>query len=371
VTVKVYNATTSTYLNITETTNSTGWVRFTLNSGNYTFKAFWEDVSVGNLSNVVVSQNIVLTPFTLELTHMRIVVEDEGKPPKRLSFIDLKLETEYELVPKSFRTNATGTWEIYNLVVNVSYVIEAKRYDLLLPGTPIQNKTFRSDWNNITIVAPTYTMLVHVLDSQNDPADDLDLLAYEWSSGITGEPAQRETTNYDGNVTLSLTFGRYRLRLYNDTTFLNEVTVDLIENQSLVVSCDVYNVNLSVRVVDYFGQPIPNVLVVFQRKINSNYQTTETQTTGADGIAYFDYIIGGDSRVYVSVAGRPSETQYLYLVGPSRNMVFKMDRYVAFVGYALETSQFLTIILLLILIVAFIIASKFKRLPRLLQKRKK
>jgi len=366
VVVKVYNATTNTYLNVSGETNSSGWIRFLLNSANYTFKAFWKDVEVGVLSNKNVSQTPLLT-FTLQLTNLQIVVEDEMGD--RLSFIDLTLETKYEV--ESFRTNATGTWEIYNLFTNMSYSVEARRYNLLIPGTPIKNLTVSLPWNNATIVVPTYTLFVQVRDSYDANASGLNVRAYEWSSGI-GEPFQSKLTDSSGKVTLSLTFGRYRLRLYSDTVFLNEVTVDIVQNQSsLVVHSDVYNVDLSVLVVDYFGQPIPNAFVEFQRKVNSDYQTAKTQTTGADGIARFNGITGGDSRVYVSVAGSPSETQYLYLTGPTRNVVFKMDGYVAVAGYVLETGQFVTIVVLLIVVVAFIIASNYKRLTRRLQRRGK
>jgi 5-hydroxyisourate hydrolase-like protein (transthyretin family) len=257
------------------------------------------------------------------------------------------------------------------MFTNISYLIEALRYGFLF-NTTLTPPLPTQAWNNITITAPKYTMSIHVTDSHDASALGLKVEAFEWSSG-TGELAQPAvTTDNDGNVTLSLTFGRYRLRLYKGDAFINEVTIDLTKNQSSsVVRIDTYNITLNVHVVDYFGQPISNVLVTFQRKVNSNYQATENQTTGADGVASFSDIIGGDSRVLVSVAGNPNETQDLHLVGPTRDVVFKMDGYVAVVGYALETSQFVTIIMLLILIVSFIIASTYKRLLRLLQRRKR
>ena len=95
----------------------------------------------------------------------------------------------------------------------------------------------------------------------------------------------------------------------------------------------------------------------------------QTQTTGSNGVASFIGIIGGDSRIYVSVAGRPGEAQYLYLVD-SKQILFKFDGYVAVFGYALETSQFVTLVILLILIIAFIVASTYKRLRALLQRRR-
>jgi hypothetical protein len=73
----------------------------------------------------------------------------------------------------------------------------------------------------------------------------------------------------------------------------------------------------------------------------------------------------------VSSAGRTSKTQYLYLVGPTKDVVFKLDGYVMVAGYFLETIHFVTIIVLLILILALIVASTYKRLLRLFQKLRK
>jgi hypothetical protein len=154
---------------------------------------------------------------------------------------------------------------------------------------------------------------------------------------------------------------------------VKEVTVDVAQNLSfLVVRIDVYNVDLNVIVIDYFGQPIPNVFVEFQRKSNSDYEKIQNKNTGSNGVASFSDVIGGDSRVYVSVGGRPGETRYLYLVGSQPNdIVFKLERYVVLVGNVLETSQFVTLTILLIIIVALIVASTYKRLLGLFQRRRK
>lgn len=378
VTVEVYNATTGVAFNIPpQDTNETGWVRFILAGGNYTFKAFWNNVEVGAV-NKTVAGNVVVS-LTVWLSNIKLTVTDKDANP--LPWIDLNLKYNLTLkdtiLPVSktdpFTTNVTGSIQIMNMFTNISYLIEASRYGFLFNTTSVKNLT--TGWNNITIIAPTYTMSVHVTDSKGTSAVGLKVEAYEWSSGI-GEPVQPPvTTDDEGNVTLSLTFGKYRLRLYKDDAFLKEVTVDLL-NQSLnqyffVIHIDVYKVDLSVRVVDFFGQPIPNVLVVFQRNVDSNYEIVENETTSSDGVAWFSGIIGGDSRVYVSVAERQGETQYVYVVGPLTDVVFKMDGYVAVAGYALETSQFVTMVLLLILIIAFIIASTYKRLGSLLQRRRK
>jgi 5-hydroxyisourate hydrolase-like protein (transthyretin family) len=270
----------------------------------------------------------------------------------------------------SFTTNLNGEVILENTFTNINYAVSAKRYGLLFVSITIQNLPPQA-WNNITVTAPTYTLTVQVLDSKNEPATGLGVSVYEWSSG-TNEPASSKATDSNGNVTFSLTFGKYILKLFKDTTFLNEVTVDLVSNPLyLAVHSDVCNVDLHVIVVDYFGQPMPNVSVEFKREVDSSYETAGTQTTGADGGARFDGVVGGKSLIIVSQAGRQSQTRYLYLTGLTAEVVFKMEAYVSIFGYALETSHFVTIILLVILIVAFILASTYKKLPHPLLRGKK
>jgi len=372
VTVEVWNATSGLYLNLWNNTDETGQVKFVLETGNYTFRAFWKDVEVGTVKKNV-TENVAFQ-LGVKLSNLKLTVKDKTGTP--IPLVDLDLMCNYttrvnETVSElgSFTTNINGTVRLENTFTNASYRIEARRYGFLFNTTFIESLALQ-DWNNITIIAPTYNMFTQVLDSKDAPAVGLNVKAYEWGSGI-GDPLQVAQTNTNGNVTLSLTVGRYRLRVCKDTMFVNEVTVDLAENPSFkIIFVDVYNVDLNVHVVDYFGQPIPNVSVELQRKNNSDYET-QTKTTGSNGIASFSGVIGGDSWVSVSLAGKPSETQFLHLVGPTRDVVFKMDGYVTVVGYALETSQFVTTIVLLIFVVAFVIASTYKRLLSLSQKRKK
>jgi len=381
VSVEVYNATSGAFLNLSQKTNQTGWARFILAGGNYTFRGFWNfeqrDVEVGAF-NLTVTGNAtfpIQAYMKVWLSNIKLTVTDEAANP--LPLIDLNLK--YNLTAKggigflktdSFTTNITGSVQTVNMFSNTSYLIEARRYGFLFNTTSINGLS--GGWNNITIIAPTYTLFVQVVDSRDTPAVGIKVAAYDWSSGIGAKPLQQEQTNSDGNVTLSLTFGKYRLRVYSDTTFLNEVTVNLIQNQSsLVVHSDVYNVTLNVLVVDYFGQPIPNVVVEFQRKADSDYETTQTKTTGSNGAASFNGIIGGDSRVYTSVAGGPGEIRYLNLVEPTMDVVFELGSYTVVAGYALDTSQFVTLVILLLTVVAFLVASNYKRIPRLFQRGKK
>jgi len=374
VSVEVWNATSGVYINVLNKTDETGQVRFVLEAGDYIFKAFWKDMEVGAVYQPITENTTLLLP--VRLSNLKVSVTDDTGAP--IPLVDLNLQYNYttrvgRIISEtgSFTTNINGTVTLESTFTSISYLIEARRYGSLFNTTFIESLPIQ-DWNNITIIAPTYAMIVQVLGSQGTPATGLEVAAYEWSSGIEQPAKQPVPTDDNGNATLFLTFGRYRLRMYSDTTFVNEVSVDVVQNPTfLVVHSDIYNVSLSVLVVDYFGQPIPNVSVEFQRKVDSNYQTAKIETTEADGVARFKGIIGGDARVSLTVAGRPSETQYLYLVGSSKEVIFKLGGYVAVAGYALETSQFVTIMLVLILTVGFVLSSTYKRLPRLFQRERK
>jgi hypothetical protein len=266
VAVEVYNATESSVLEI-QVTNETGWARFILTPSNYTFWACWRDVEVGVVNQTVV-ENILLH-IRINLSNIEIIVRDESFAA--LHFVELSLKYNYTdwynstfQETESFNTKLAGSVQVKNVFANIDYIIEARRDGLLFNTTFIRN--LPEGWNNITMIAPTYTVFVTVLDSKNVAATGLAVKAYGWSSGISGGPLQLAQTNSDGNFTISFTVGKYILRLYYGTTFLNEVTVNLQNQTSLTIQCNVYNVDLNVFVVDFLGQPIPNVSVELQRK---------------------------------------------------------------------------------------------------------
>jgi 5-hydroxyisourate hydrolase-like protein (transthyretin family) len=373
VTVEVYNATSGAPLNLSQDTNSTGYVAFVLGAGSYAFKAFWKNVQVGSVTRNITGNAL----FTLDvnLSNLRLAVQTDAGTP--LPWVDLYVSYNYttrvpQTIPETsvFTTDLDGKVILQNVFTNINYRVSARRYGLVLTTTTIQSLPVQA-WNNITVVAPTYTMLVKVQDSSGSPAAGLQASAYEWSSGIN-EALESKLTDSQGNASFVLTVGRYRLRFFKDSVFLNEVTVDLTQDQlSLVVKIDIYNIDVQVVVVDYFGQPMPNVSVEFHRKVDSNYQIVATQTTGADGTARFDGGVGGDSLLQVLLADKLIMSQSLYLDESSEQVVFKLGTYVSILGFVVDASVFVTIVLVLILAVAFLVVSMRRKLPHILGRQKK
>ncbi len=355
------------FFNLSQATNETGWASFMLATGNYTFKAFWKQKEVGTLPLPSLKNDTVLdTEGWIQLSNLRIKVIDEATG-EHLPFVRLRLEYNYtnevnEPVTETgtFETGFAGTVLVHNLFVNLSYVVEAKRYGpqgLALP--PIQNTTTYSEWNTLTIKFPVYTAFIYVTDSKNNLIEGVKVEAYEWISGLT----RSETTDPDGKAAFSLTFGRYRVKVSNGTFLLNETTINLTQDQSsFLIYLPVYNIDFSVWVKDYFGQPISNAMVKIARNTGTGpVATAPPSFTGPDGHVAFSGVLGGDSRISIYVGGQLSGTKDLYLAN-SAQVTFNLNKHIVIVGNVVETSQFVTAIVLILLVVSFIVAFTYKRL---------
>jgi hypothetical protein len=373
VVVEAYKTTVNQPIS-TRKTNATGWATFQLELGDYTFKAFWKNVEVG-LRNQSIEKNETLI-LECRLANIEITVIDEAKKP--LPIIDIILTYNYTTranqtitETRSVQTDLTGTAKLFNLFadMNLNYTLKAQRYDLLFNTTCIERLS-TSPWLNVTITAPTYTAFVHVSDAKHAPAEGVKVSALEWSSG-TANPVQSWITDQYGNATFSLTFGKYIIRVYKENILLNETAITLIQNnQPIVIYCGIYNVDLKVVVTDYFGQPIPNALVIVERKVDSRYVETTRDLTKPDGVVLFDKIIGGDSRISAFVAGKLVKVQGIYIFG-SEEAMLKINGFVVVAGYALEISQLTTMIFLIITLAVFTLALTYKRIGRVFTRRKK
>lgn len=296
------------------------------------------------------------------LSSLGVKVENANRQP----IVGVTVEV-YNVTRVGSRTTSLDGRVNFSLDVG-NYTVKSLVYNLLFNTTFVDVPSTLQP--NITIVCPTYNLFVHVLDSKNNPSEGVTVSAYEWTSGVT-QPAHSDVTDAEGNATLPLTFGRYRLRAYKDSVLLNETTIDLTNNTLTTVNCGIYNVDLSVFVTDYFGQPIPNAVVKFERKADGDYVEAYSVATGAGGSAIFNGIIGGNARISVYVAGKLSQTGYLYLDSSRERADFRIDGYVVVGVFLLEASQFFTLAVVLVVIALFLIILKYKSALRFFGRRKK
>jgi len=363
VTVEAYLIPELVYLDIelvdSGKTNKTGFVDLQLDFGNYTFRALWRGYDVGILENQSVTGNITL-PFLLEcaLASVKITVNDAAGRP--LPLIDLTL-TSNETGPLPLpETGSTGTVAT-NAFTNVSYWLEARRYGRLFFNQSIGNLTF-ARWINIT--CPTLALFVNVTDSNGLSLQNVQVVVYEWGSErVTGS----STTDADGSVSLGVTFGRYTIRVCNYSAewkrlvVFNETVIYLTEDQqSVEIRCRICNLELSVVVTDYFGQPIPNAMVKVEREFGEEYVNIANLTTRSDGTVFLPKI-GGTYRISIYVGDKLFAINTLYL-DKSKVIEFGINKLVVVGGYPLETTQFLACILLGIMVIVFALILIYRRL---------
>lgn len=332
-------------------TNGTGWVDFRLDRGYYSFGAYWREVQVGSLSSRIEGNLVdyvlrIRFHIKCELANVTINVRDEDGP---LPFIDITLANA-TLAPKRippFQTNHEGLASS-KAFTDVVYRIEARRYGHLFFNQSTGNLT--NTIGNLTepflIVCPTYTLFIHATDSKEHPIQNATVEVVEWSSG---KIAGQGKTDQWGSIRLDCTVGRYKVRVYNieQTVILNETVVDVIRNRFyLLLRCRTVNLDLSVRVIDYLGQPVPNAMMEIEREGIEVLNLT----TGHDGIASKHEILGGDYRISLYVAGRLCGIKSLFL-DESGEIIFRVSDYVMVGGYPLEFNQLISGILLTIVVV--------------------
>ena len=354
-------------------TNETGWTDFRLNRGNYTFKVFWNEELVGSLNGSVtgnVTDYVLQRMFYIEceLAHITIAVNDEAGNP--LPFINVNL-TSNNTQTLLFETNNTGIIATTTFT-NVSYTIESRRYGYLFDTTLIENLTYTRDGKDrINITCPTYNLFVYILDSKEHALKNVEVTVYEWSSErIVGSGS---TDSDFGSIAFNCTFGRYKIKV-DDTEWgrkvvLNETESDLIEDPFFfVVHCRISNLDPSVKVADYFGQPIPNAEVKLERKFDAEYVNVANLTTESDGMVPLPET-GGYYRISVYVMGEGCEVRQLYL-SESKAIEFKIDKYVTVGGYPIQISQLITYISLALLVTTFASVTAYRRLSKTIEKEK-
>ena len=161
----------------------------------------------------------------------------------------------------------------------------------------------------------------------------------------------------NGKVEFYLTVGKYGVLVYVEESLLNETEVNRdVDDAIYNVSCILYPLTLTVRVLDYFGQGISSVNVTIERE---GVPLTSSQTAG-DGTVQFSSLIGGNYRTAASINGISYGTAVVNL-NEAQTATIQVNRIVSLGGLLIETSQFVIIILVVILIAAFLITFMYRR----------
>lgn len=261
-------------------------------------------------------------------------------------------------------------WANFSLEAG-SYTIKALRHNFLFNETFIELLPLSKV--NLTITCPTYTLLIHVLDSQELSIPNVQVTVYEWNGSV---PIESGYTDNQGNINFSLKLGRYKVKVHNysamlnSEVILNETIINLIQNNlPVTIHSKIFNIDLSIKTIDYFEQSIPNAIVKIERKVEQEWVKIAELQTKSNGLVSLNNIIGGDYQISVYLKGKLAGTQQLYL-DESKQILFKINNYAVIGGYPLETTQLITFLSIILLAIAFSIALTYRRLLQKFLKKK-
>jgi len=355
VTLRVYENATSV---VNATSNSDGLARVELEIGNYTGEAYYRDQKVGeHWLNITEAASL---DFACNLTNLRVLVKAfVGSVEVRIPEAGLFLSPEN----LTATTNLTGIAVFHSLLPNVTYAFNVSRYNILFNETILSNLFVNANtvaWFDINITCPTLTLQINVANpnAESQPINNATVRLREFMGGIFYE----NKTNAEGIVVFSAVFGNYTVEVYEENGIkLNETIVALFENKNVSISCSLYGLDITVRVVDYFGQPIPNALVVLQREGLAE----RSYPTQANGAVTFNNVIGGKIQITVYLT---DQTQPYaggnYIIEGSTTIEIKLGKYVVLAGFLIETIHLVTAIIIVLAVVFLLVIEVYRRKHR-------
>ncbi|HLE75686.1 MAG TPA: carboxypeptidase-like regulatory domain-containing protein [Candidatus Bathyarchaeia archaeon] len=330
-----------------------------LERGNHTISAFWNNVKVGEINASITEESAFDLPC--RLTNLKITVQD--KNGLLIPFVSLDITYQYVTTKEnasktghaSGQTDLSGTFSFNSTLPGIGYTINASIYSVVfninnntVSDVPAQ-PTFQ-----VTILCPSRTLTLTIVDYNLAAIPNARIELVEQTSGIF----YGAVTDNAGTVSVEITFGKYRLRAYTDNILLNETVIEVFSDTQSEIRCIIYDLQVSVLIVDYFGQPIPNVNVM----LHGADQATRSATTQTDGTAKFGNLIGGNVQIIAYLAGREDsyEAVNLQVEAPTTRTI-KMGKYVLLGPFLIETSVLATLIVILAAVILFLSMEVYTR----------
>jgi hypothetical protein len=349
VTNKLYNG----------TSGDDGIATVNLEKGDHTMDAFWNGVKVGEINASITGERAY--NLTCELTNLKTTVQDKKGIP--IPFATLVITYQYvtakEGVSKtgsaSGQTDLSGTFSFNSTLPRVGYTINASLYGVVfntnnntISDVPAQ-PTFQ-----VVILCPSRTLALKILDYNLAAIPNARIELVEQASGIF----YVAVTDNSGTVSVEVTFGKYQLRVYTDNSLLNETVVEVFSDTQTEIRCSLYNLQVSVLVVDYFGQPIPNINVM----LRGPEEVTRSATTQANGAATFSNLIGGNMQIIAYPTGSKDSYEAVNLqVEAPTTIKITMGEYVLLGPFLIGTSLLATLIIILAAVILFLSVEVYMR----------
>ena len=334
---------------------SDGIANFKLEHGIHVLTAFQNGVNVGE-TNITVSGDATFS-LRCQLTNIKITVKNTNGIT--MPFVNLNIVYQYQgsdgakTGSASGQTDSSGSFTLNSSLPGASYTIDASIYNQIFNSG---NNTVSNLQTQVTaqvfIICPSETVTLTVVGYNQEIIPNARIELVELSNGLF----YSATTDINGAASTQATFGMYRARVYKDATLINETNVQVFSNTQQQIRCTLYGIQLSVTVVDFFGNPIPNANVTL------NGPEKLSAVTQGDGTATFNNIIGGNMQIIAQASGTQDAYQAMTLtVNQPTSVHIKIDKYVALGPLLIQASSLITILIIVIAIISFALVEIYRR----------
>ncbi len=355
VTNRVYNGTT--YFD--------GIAIIYLEKGNCTANAYWNGVQVGEIQ-VSVSGNATYS-IPCKLTNLKVTVQAvQGNQKLVIPFVNLNVSYSYvetktgaaKTGTTSGQTDLNGTCTFNSTLPGIQYIVNAYKYGVVFNnGNNTVYNLPEQPSVQVTVICPDETLTLNTVDYNKATLPNVRISLIEQASGIF------YSTNADssGSATVHVAFGQYRVKVYTtDNILLSETVLNVLSNTQSQIQCFLYNLPLSVKVVDYFGNPISNVNV----QLSTPGTSPQLKTTQGDGTAAFN-VIGGNLEITAYPSGNENSFVATNIqVDSSTTVQLQMGSYVSLGGMLIGTSLLATIIIILVAVLVVLGLELFRRMRK-------
>ena len=341
------------------TSGDDGIATLHIEKGDHTLSSFWNGVKVGEMNVTITGESTF--DLTCELTNLKITVKNENG--NLIPFVGLAVTYQYVTTKEGSsktghalgETDLSGTFIVNSLLPGISYTINASLYDIVfnvgnntvagLPAQPV---------SEVVILCPSQTLTLKILDYNLAAIPNARTEMFEVTSGLF----HGATADLAGTVTVEVTFGKYRLRVYKDDILLNSTVIEVFSDTQREIRCSLYNIQVSVTTVDYFNQPIPNMNVV----LHGPGIGTLSATTQSNGETTFSNVIGGNMQIIAYPEGMENsyEAVTLQIEEPTAIQI-RMEKYILIGPFLIESSVLATFIVILLVIILFVSIEVYRR----------
>lgn len=332
-----------------------GIANFKLEKGNQGITALWNGVNVGQ-TNITVNGDATFS-IQVQLVDLKITVKSANGIA--MPFVNLNILYRYQSSEGSKTGNATGqtdssgSFTLHSTLPGASYTIDASVYNQIFNAA---NNTVNSLPTQaivqVFIVAPSETVTLNVVGFNQQAIAGARIELVELSNGLF----YSATADSNGGATIQATFGTYRARVYKDNALINETNVQVFSSSQQQIRCTLYGIQLSVKVVDFFGSPISNANVTL------NGPEKISVDTKGDGTATFNDIIGGNMQIIAQASGTKDASQAITVtVNQPTSVQIKIEKYVALGSLLIQTSSLASMLIVLVAIIGFALVEVFRR----------